>query len=345
MTNEHSTILVIDDEPANLKLLFDYLQQAGFKVLVAPDAQAAFESISHLLPDLILLDIRLPDIDGFEVCRRLKADPATRDIPVLFITVMTDLAEKVKGFELGAADYITKPIWVEEVAARVRTHLNLRNLQKQFEADIAARKQAEEALRASKERYRSLFENMTEGFALHEIICDSSGKPVDYRFMQVNPAFERLTGLARADLIGKTVRAVLPGTEDFWIERYGQVALTGEATHFEEYASVLRQHYEVLAYRPAPGQFAVLFIDITARKQADEEREKLIVELQKALSEVKTLKGIVPICASCKRIRDDKGYWERIEVYIRDRSDAEFSHGICPECLRELYPDFVDDKK
>jgi hypothetical protein len=84
--------------------------------------------------------------------------------------------------------------------------------------------------------------------------------------------------------------------------------------------------------------------DVTEKKRAEEEREKLVRDLQKALSEVKTLKGIFPICASCKKIRDDKGYWNQVEVYIRDRSEAEFSHGICPDCMKKLYGDILEKK-
>ena len=84
--------------------------------------------------------------------------------------------------------------------------------------------------------------------------------------------------------------------------------------------------------------------EIEERKRVEVEREKLIRDLQKALSEVKTLKGIFPICASCKKIRDDKGYWRQIEAYIRDHSEAEFSHGICPDCMKKLYGDFLKDK-
>jgi len=84
--------------------------------------------------------------------------------------------------------------------------------------------------------------------------------------------------------------------------------------------------------------------EIEERKRVEVEREKLIRDLQKALSEVKTLKGIFPICASCKKIRDDKGYWNQVEVYIRDRSEAEFSHGICPDCMKKLYGDFLEKK-
>jgi len=85
--------------------------------------------------------------------------------------------------------------------------------------------------------------------------------------------------------------------------------------------------------------------DITERKKAEAEREKLIQELQEALAKVKTLRGLIPICASCKKIRDDQGYWKQIESYVRDHSEAEFSHGICPECMKKLYPDFVDDEE
>jgi len=87
------------------------------------------------------------------------------------------------------------------------------------------------------------------------------------------------------------------------------------------------------------------FLDITERKQAEEERERLIGELQEALAEVKTLSGLLPICASCKSIRDDQGYWQQIEAYIRDHSEAEFSHSVCPECAKKLYPEVFDKKK
>jgi len=87
------------------------------------------------------------------------------------------------------------------------------------------------------------------------------------------------------------------------------------------------------------------FLDITERKQAEEEREGLIGELQEALAKVKTLSGLLPICASCKRIRDDQGYWQQIEAYIRDHSEAEFSHSVCPECAKKLYPEVFDKKK
>ncbi len=127
------TILIIDDNPANLGLLFDYLETKGFKVLVDTDGESALKAISKAKPDIILLDILMPGADGFEICRRLKANFKTCDIPVIFMTALTDSADEVKGLELGAVDYITKPLQVEKVLARVTTHLTIRTLQKQLQ--------------------------------------------------------------------------------------------------------------------------------------------------------------------------------------------------------------------
>ncbi len=135
--------------------------------------------------------------------------------------------------------------------------------------DVTARKRAETALQDSEERYRRLFESMNEGFALHELLYDETGKPCDYRFLDINPAFERLTGLKRQEVVGKTVVEVMPGTEPYWIKRYGEVALTGTPAHFESHSSALGRDFEVFAYRPAPGQFAAIFMDVTERKKAD----------------------------------------------------------------------------
>lgn len=135
--------------------------------------------------------------------------------------------------------------------------------------DITERRRAEEARRLIEQRYRSLFEGMTEGFALHEIILDEAGNAVDYRFLDVNPSFERFTGLRREDVVGHTKREVLPNDDPSWIEIYGRVALTGEPIHFEQRSAALDRFYEVVAYRPAPRQFAVLFLDVSDRKRME----------------------------------------------------------------------------
>ncbi len=118
--------------------------------------------------------------------------------------------------------------------------------------------------------YRTLFHEMLEGFAVHEILCDDRGRPIDYRFLAMNPTFERMTGLKAEEIVGKTVLEVLPQTEPAWIETFGRVALTGEPAFFQHHAAALGKHFEVTAFRPAPKQFACIFSDITERKRADD---------------------------------------------------------------------------
>jgi light-regulated signal transduction histidine kinase (bacteriophytochrome) len=131
--SQNQTILIIDDEPANLAVLADYLAQSGFQIMVAQTGEAGLELARRTPPDLILLDVRLPGVDGFETCRRLKAAERTWQIPVIFMTVLSRVQDKVKGFEAGGVDHISKPFQQEEVLARVTTHLRLRELTRELE--------------------------------------------------------------------------------------------------------------------------------------------------------------------------------------------------------------------
>ena len=133
--------------------------------------------------------------------------------------------------------------------------------------DITERNALEKKIQESESQYKQLFDEMLSGFALHEIICDNQGKPIDYKFIRINSAFENITGLKASEVIGKTVLEVLPNTEKFWIERYGEVALTGKLVQFDEYSSVLDKYFEVKAYCPKLNTFAVIFNDITERKK------------------------------------------------------------------------------
>ena len=149
-----ATVLVVDDTPANLEVLVSALSSSErFGVLVATNGSEALERARRQEVDLILLDVMMPGIDGFETCARLKQDPRTRDIPVIFMTALSDTADKVKGFAAGAVDYVTKPIRHEEVLARVETHLALRRLQRELEegnrrlsAEVEERRKAQAAL-------------------------------------------------------------------------------------------------------------------------------------------------------------------------------------------------------
>ena len=197
-------ILIVDDIPENISALAIALESEGFDIKTAAGGEQALQVVHNDSPDLILLDIKMNGMDGFETCLALKKSDVTKEIPVIFLTVSKETEAVVRGFSCGGVDYIAKPFHQEEVCARVRTHLYLRALMK--------------------------------------------------------------------------------------------------------------------------------------------EKEQLIGKLQEALAKVKTLSGLLPICSSCKKIRDDKGYWNQIETYIRQRTEADFTHGICPKCANKLYPGLIKDK-
>ncbi len=148
-----------------------------------------------------------------------------------------------------------------------------------YAESITDRVNAEEALRQSEDNYRTLFSEMLNGFAQHEIICDGNGKPVDYRFLAINPAFERMTGLKADKVIGRTIKEIMPDLDQKWVDTYGEIALTGQAKFFENYSTPLGKYYEVTAFCPKPGQFACVFNDVSERKISEQEKEKLQEQL------------------------------------------------------------------
>ncbi len=149
-------ILVVDDNPQNLRLLIAILSMRGYKVRPAPSGSIALESALSTLPDLILLDIMMPEMDGYQVCQKLKERELTSSVPIIFISAIDAVEDKVKAFEMGAVDYITKPFQAEEILARVNTHLSLRRAQIQLEEEIERRKISEEALKAISLKYQKM---------------------------------------------------------------------------------------------------------------------------------------------------------------------------------------------
>ena len=218
------TILVVDDNPANLHLLTSLLRERDYDVRPAIKASLALATMELELPDLILLDVKMPEMDGYELCRQLKADERAREIPVVFISGLDQSIDRVRAFDAGGVDYITKPFQCEEVLARVKTHIDLRCMQKRLEeankhlrgsheelerrvrertsqlvvvneqlkAVIIEREQAEEKLKQSEERYRLLFENAPIGCQT----LDQSGRLID-----VNRAWLDILGYSKGDVL------------------------------------------------------------------------------------------------------------------------------------------------
>ncbi|WP_054774348.1 response regulator, partial [Methylogaea oryzae] len=163
-------IVIVDDQPNNLHVLSGILQQAGYKVRPALSGELALKSVASYPPDLVLLDIRMPGMDGYEVCRRLKQDAQLREIPVIFISALQDVEDKVAAFQAGGVDYLTKPFQMEEVLARVQAHLKLYRLQRDLQGMVEERSQALvqtlERLQESQRRYSDILEQTIQAIAL-----------------------------------------------------------------------------------------------------------------------------------------------------------------------------------
>ena len=183
----------------------------------------------------------------------------------------------------------------------------------------------------ARQDYQLLFREMMDGFAQHEIILDQSGSPVDYRYLSVNPAFERMTGLTARDLVGRTVMEILPETEPYWIKAYGQVALTGIPITFQNYSAALDKHFSVTAYRPAPMQFVCVFSDITQQMHYQKEKEQ-------AQEQIRRLAHICDIAPSCIIIIDITGkilyandFASRLYGYSNQEMLSMSVHGLMME--------------
>lgn len=184
-------VLIVDDTPANLDVISDALSDAGFEVALATSGELALKQLQRQIPDLILLDIMMPGMDGFSVCRRLKADPMTQEIPVIFMTALSDSDNKTQGFALGAVDYITKPFQEAEVIARVKTHLQLRQFTKTLETQIAQRTRELQAsqMQLVQSEKMSALGSLVAGIA-HEI-----NNPLNFIAGNLKPAHLYFTGL------------------------------------------------------------------------------------------------------------------------------------------------------
>ncbi|MBD2165170.1 response regulator [Calothrix membranacea FACHB-236] len=193
-------ILVIDDTPENLNLLSAMLTEQGYKVRSVTKGSTGLRGANAVPPDLILLDVNMPEMNGYEVCQQLKASDRTRDIPVIFISALGDVLDKVKAFAVGGVDYITKPFQLEEVLARIENHLTIRNLQKQLQAQNLQLQQEIHDRTKAEEKFAKVFRSSPNPIAIATIS--------EARFLDINPSFLKMSGYSVDEVIGHTVAEI-----------------------------------------------------------------------------------------------------------------------------------------
>lgn len=204
-----------------------------------------------------------------------------------------------------------------------------------YGSDATARKRAEETLRASEQRYRSLFNKISEGHALYEFILDKKGRPVDYKFLDINPAYEHFANIKYANVIGKTIKEVFPKTADELIKKYAPVVLTGRPLHQENYHRDIDKHYEVFAYKTDNLQFAVLFFDITQRKRIEEEKDNFISIMSHELRN-----PLTPILSSSQLLLNELTAQE--DQYLREYVQIIERHA---KSMSKLLNDLLDTSR
>lgn len=295
MTNpQPESILIVDDNPTNIKVLLDILNSSGFRISVAKSGESALVKVQEALPDIILLDVLMPGIDGFETCRHLKGNPKTYGIPVIFLSASNEAADKVKAFNAGGIDYITKPFQTQEVLARVKNQLALRSAKTEIEQlnaelehrvwqrtaqlavanqelkrEIAERQQAEEALSKSEEQFRLTFELAPIGMAI---------KTLDGKFVRVNSALCDTLGYTNSGLLNQTWADLLHPNDVVTFFSMNQKLCQGEIADFQTETRCLvngRLVYGILQVAMVrdsngnPLHLISQFMDITERKQAE----------------------------------------------------------------------------
>ncbi len=297
------TILVVDDLPENLRLLKEMLDRAGYEVRPVLNGETAISAIRKSPPDIVLLDIMMPDMTGYAVCERLKADERTRKIPVIFLSALDDLSDKVKGFTAGGVDYITKPFHEEEVLARVQTHLNLQIAHQKIldqnlrlRAEIEGRQKCEFALRGSEEKFRCMFEQHS---AVMLLIDPDTGNIVN-----ANHAAEKYYGYPLEDLLRMTAWQIniLPKEE---IHPLMQLTKAREQKSFEFRHRLADGRIRDVEVRSTPIPFGEnirlfsIITDITERKIA----EWRLIEANRFLD------GIINALPNPVFIKDEQHRW------------------------------------
>jgi PAS domain S-box-containing protein len=229
---------------------------------------------------------------------------------------------------------------LEDVVHERTTELEKAN--EQLRREVALRKEAEQQISDVAREWVVTFDTIPDFVSVHD---------ARFRLVKANRALADCLGAEPRELVGRRCHDVMHGTSEPWPECPHRRALATGRTVTQEITNPQTGTPLLVTCTPLPDRegrvIGTVHVarDITVQKRADEERDRLIAELQASLAQVKVLGGLLPICSSCKRIRDDQGYWNQLEAYIRDHSDADFTHGICPECREELYPGLLPESE
>jgi PAS domain S-box-containing protein len=325
-------VLIVEDSETDALLLLRALRQGGFEPTYLRVDNA--ETLNRALFEnweIVLCDYKMPGFDGVSALKLFREKGL--DIP--FIVVSGQIGEDVAVgmMKAGAHDYLLKDNMARLVPAIER---ELREAQ-----DRRQLRRAQEA----RAHLAALVASSDDGI----ISTDTEGVILTW-----NRGAEEIFGYPAGEVLNHSIDLVFAPKQR---ERFPEITrriLRGERADRLQTICVRRDcaaidvSLTVSAIKNSIGQITAVSAiarDITERKRAEAEREKILRELQSALTEVKTLSGLLPICASCKKIRDDQGYWQQVEIYIKRHSRAEFTHGFCPECLRRLYPQFILDEE
>lgn len=286
---EKLSILVVDDDPVNLHILLTYLKEQGLNTLGVTSGEQAIRQLQLFQPDLILLDVMMPEIGGFETCCRLKESEMTKDIPVIFITALSDTVNKIKGFEVGGVDYITKPFQPEEVLARIKTHLMIRDLQVKLQEhvhllkyEIEMHRRTEEILQERERWFATTLKSIGDAV----ITTDNEG-----RVTFMNSAAEALTGWKHREVSGKDIvfkiipEKILPPTENLTKEPFqGDIVIdiTHQPLLIARDGTEIPVEYSGALIKGDKGNITgvvVVFHDITERKRIEDSLKRRNYEL------------------------------------------------------------------
>ena len=332
-------ILVLEDLATDYELVLRELRKSGLEFTARrAETEGDFRAqLQEFAPDLILADYSLPGYDGLSALTLARTEHP--QVPFIFVSGTMGEETAIEALQRGATDYVLKQRF-SRLGPSARRAL--------AEAEVnAQRRRIEEDLRESEERFRSVAQTASDAI----ISVDSHGRIVFW-----NPAAERIFGYANAEVLGQPLSIIVPqrfrrqdadGLEGLLAPGVAQLGGPAtEAVGLRNNGSEFPIELSVASWHSGPHRFFTGIIrDISQRKQAEAERERLILQLQTALADVKTLSGILPICAGCKKIRDDKGFWNQVDTYIQTHSLAKFSHGLCPDCTARLYPEISEDLK